>query len=438
MNADDDFFDTGDEAPAAPGSPEFGPAIAALLRHPITTVEHDPDTVRLAVHYREEIADWCRRTLDWQFDVNPLEGVCRLYKRRRDPPADRPPRLIRTQRAARRPAPTLVLVLVCLVCEQLWRHPETGFNDLQRAIGQSCAAEAETGRLPKYQPVAPDGRNLAKAETDRTALVDALRLLENWGMITVDRSLDVAEQDPNADLVITARRERLSLLPACPSPTMLDIDLDRPHEHVDLLCSDQAGLPEHASANQHDLRRRHVAMRFVLDDPGVAPDSDTEAGGYLTTAAGRRNALAAAATAGLVCTVRRDWWIVADPHGATTPVEFPTGRAQEHQAAAVLLAELAARTDPRAGITADAAAALLQKHLDMRPWWAGRYRTANGARRLADQAIEQLIDAGIVYPSHTQPWTPTPAIHTWQVRLSEPADRPDRQAPGPDSDPGEQ
>jgi len=316
------------------------------------------------------------------------------------------------------------LTLLCLVCEQLWRHPETSFQDLQRAIAQTCAAEAGAGRLPAFQPVALDGRGHAQARAHRVALVDAIRLLSAWHVVTVDRPLEVAEQDEQADLAITARRERLLALMACPSPTLLDIDLDRPDAHVPLLCSDQAQLPDHASANQHDLRRRHVALQAVLDDPGVRPEGDGEAGRYLGSTPGRRLALDSAAAAGLTCTVRRDWWVIADPVGTTTDLDFPHSRSQEQQAALALLSGLAGREDPTAPFGTSVATLIMRTHMDLRPWWAGRYHTANGAHRLAEQALEVLAQAGIVdvVDQGAGMWQPTPAIHVWQVHIHEPSD----------------
>jgi uncharacterized protein (TIGR02678 family) len=432
---DDDIYGSAPDSLPDAGSAtgvadtEVGQVIAALLRRPLLTAEHNPDVFRLAVLHRDELVAWFSSTTGWRVEIQAADGLCRLYKRRADPPADRAPQLLRQHRAARRPAPPLVLVLLCLVCEQLWRHPETSFNDLQRALVQSCAAEADSGRLPRFQPVAPTGREHARASADRVALVDAIRVLADWRVIVVDRPLEVIEQDDRADLVVTARRERLAALLAGPSPTLLDVDLDQPATHVPLLCADQAELPEHASASQRDLRRRHTALRAVLDDPGVTPDTDGEAGGYLASVTGRRQALDTAAAAGLVCTVRRDWWVVADPAGTTTDLDFPHSRAHEQHAALLLLAELRHRDDPAAPVTLEVATALLRAHLDRRPWWAARYRGPSGARRLAARAACQLVEVGVLQPASAEEsagtemgavaWVPTPAIHLWQVRVAD-------------------
>ncbi|CAM5279286.1 TIGR02678 family protein (plasmid) [Streptomyces viridifaciens] len=398
--------------------PEAGLVVARMLRQQIHCVEADPETFRLAVNYQREVAAWFDRTAGWRFEVYRSEGVCRLYKRRHDPPGDRAPVVQRSKSSTA--ASPLVLVLASLVCEQLWRGTQATFNDLQRAVVQACGTEADAGRLPRFRPAAAAGEKLATAASHRLAFINALRLLESWHVIASDVALDLLEHDQGLDLVITARRERLALLIASVAPSLLDIDLDAPHTHVDALCADQRELPEDAPAKAHERRRRHLAMRAVLDDPGLTPDPDTEVGRYLSSYTGRERALDAAAVAGLACTVRRDWWTVADPQGHTTDLTFPHGRTLEQQGALLLLDVLAGRDDPMGWFGIEWACAELRRVLAERPWWARRYQGINGDRSLAEAAIGQLLSAGIVAadPPPGSGWRPTPALHLWQVHIS--------------------
>jgi uncharacterized protein (TIGR02678 family) len=321
---------------------------------------------------------------------------------------------------------------MCLICEQLWRHPETGFNDLQRALVQACATEADHGTLPRFNPVDTVGSQHARANTDRGALVDALLLLERLNIIVVDRPLDAARKDAETDLLITTRQERLAVLLACPSPSLLGIDLSDPESMVAALCSDQAQLPDHASANQSAQRRRHLALRAVLDDPVVDPDPESDHGRYLASGAGRNQALETAHLAGLVCTVRRDWWTISDPAGNCTDIEFPVGRSQEHQAALVLLEALCARPQPQAPFALEDAEVVLRARLERLPWWASRYRTGRGSRRLAEAAAAILEQAGLLHPPIAQTWAPTPGIHSWRVTVLEQAPRAAQRSEGDD------
>lgn len=401
---------------------EMGHVISALLSRPLLVAEADPDVFQLAVRHKVPLEGWFRN-VGWEAKVYLLDGIIRLYKRSAHPPGDRGPRLERDDPPARRPAPPLVLVLMCLICEQLWRHPETGFNDLQKALVQTCATEAGRGTLPRFNPVDTVGGERARANTDRGALVDALLVLQRLNIIVADRPLDSARKDTEADLLITTRQERLAKLLACPSPSLLRIDLAEPESMVAALCSDQAELPEHASANQGAQRRRHLALRAVLDDPAVDPDPDTDHGRYLASGTGRNQALETAHLAGLVCTVRRDWWSISDPAGNCTDIEFPGGRSQEHQGALVLLAALCDRADPRAPFALEDAEAVLAERLERLPWWGSRYRTGRGARRLAEASAAILEQAGLLHPPIARTWEPTPGIGTWRVSVLEPETR---------------
>ncbi|MEU3793036.1 DUF2398 family protein [Streptomyces fructofermentans] len=426
-----------DDEVAEHSNPEVRSVIASFLRSQFLTIESDPDLFRLAVHHKDEVRAWFASSVGWPFAAYPSDGMCRLYKRRWDPPSDRPPR-IKLQGASKdRTASPFVITLMCLVCEQLWRHPETSFNDLQRALVQTCATESESGRLPRFQPVAQAGEGRARANAHRLGLVDALRLLEDWHVIDVDQSLDIAEQDHRADLVIVARRDRLAALPASLSPSLLDIDLDRPETHVPALCGDQAELPEHASARQHDRRRRHTALRIVVDDPGVTPHADSDAGRYLSSPSGQRQAIDAAAAAGLVCNVRRDWWIVSDPDGATTDVTFPLARNIEEQVALVLLQTLSRPGSEESSpeLSLEEAIARIQEHLEEHPHWAASHRS-RGAQRMAKNAVTRLVEAGILMNAGQADgrWVITPAAHMWQVRVTDLTEPSSTAAPGSASD----
>jgi len=404
-----------DDAPTtgAELEPEAAAAMAALLRRPLLTVEHDVDLLQYAVRHGDQLARWFAHTAGWRFTTHSHEGFVRLYKRRGDPPAGRV-----MLRGRDRPASKLVLTVLCLVCEQLWRQPEMEFTELQREIVAVCATEAEAGTLPGFHPVDAGGNQHGRANGYRLALVQALQLLEEWHVISSSDPLDVAAQDRGADMVIMARRERLNALLACPSPSLLPIDIGDPDSHVSALCGDESDLPDRASAHQRGERRRHTAMRLVLDEPVLAADADEESTRFLATPHGRRFALDAAADAGLVCVVRPDWWMVADPGGASSDIEFPLGRTQEHQAALLLLKEITERPDPSAPVTVEDAELWLGLQRAATPWWAARYDKPGATRRLARIAATVLTDVGILRCPMPDLWEPTGAVDFWQVDVS--------------------
>ncbi|MGW0817027.1 DUF2398 family protein [Streptomyces viridiviolaceus] len=402
--------------PVPPLTPEAELVAARLLHHQIRAEEEDPELFRLAVDHRHELTAYFAAQPGWRFEVNRAAGIVRLYKQRSDPPADRPPMLSRSRAAARTAAPPIVLVLALLVCEHLWRTPQSTFSELRRALVQACGSQTATGRLPVFQPVAQAGERPATAAAHRLAFNDALRLLQSWHMISTDQPLEVVEHDPEADLLVTARRERLALLLACPPPSLLGIDLDQPDAHADALCGTTATGMESSTNEPFGHQCRQEAVRAVLDDPGVPADPTTAAGQYLATPRGRDHALDAAAAVGLTCTVRQDWWTVHDPQRRTTDVAFPETRSHEQQAALLLLDSLASRPEPMAWVGPRWAADTIAGHLAQRPWWATSYRHRPAA--LTAAAAAHLLTAGVLTTAPGEGWQPTPALNQWQILVS--------------------
>lgn len=402
-------------------SREAETVVASLLHHQILTEEADPEQFRLACHHRHEITHWFSQNPGWRFHTDRQAGMCRLYKRSLDPPAGRGPLLHRSKPSARTPISPLVQVLAALICEQMWRATQTTFNQLQRAVIQACGTEAATGRLPRFQPVAPAGHKQSTAAAHRMAFIDALRLLESWHILTLDQPLNTVEQDLGADLDISARRERLALLIASPPPSLLTVDLDDPDSHVATLCPDQTPPSDDATSLDTPRHHRRTVLRAVLDDPVLAPDSDSGPGRYLASWDGREHALKTAAVVGLTCTVRRDCWMITDPAGHTTDATFPRSRTVEQQAALVLLDALKRRDDPMAWFGLHWAAEALDGHLRQRPWWARTYQHPGKAKSLATAAVLHLHSAGLCAgdPPPGSGWQPTPAIHLWQLSITD-------------------
>ncbi|MGW8764273.1 DUF2398 family protein [Streptomyces sp. NPDC055815] len=418
-----------------PLSSEAETVVAGLLHHQFLTEESDPEPFRLACHHRHEITHWFSHNPGWRFHTDRQAGMCRLYKRSLDPPAGRGPLLHRSKPSARLPISPLVQVLAALICEQMWRATQTTFNQLQRAVIQACGTESATGRLPRFQPVAPAGHKQSTAAAHRMAFIDALRLLQSWHILAFGQPLNILEQDLGADLDISARRERLAMLIASPPPSLLTVDLDDPESHVAALCPDQTPPPRDATSLDTARHHRHTALRAVLDDPGLAFDPDSGPGRYLATDNGREHALTTAATAGLTCTVRRDWWMITDPAGHTTDATFPRSRTVEQQAALVLLDTLKRRGNPMAWFGLHWAAEALDGHLRQRPWWARAYQNPGKAKDLATAAVLHLTSAGLCAadPPPGTGWQPTPAIHLWQPSITD-APRPHTTTPTPQED----
>jgi hypothetical protein len=436
--------------------PDLADSARTLIAQGRLLAEREPELYRAAARGRAELARFFATELGWTLDVLESADMIRLHKRRQDVPSGRGPRLRREGRETAL-APRLVLILSALVCEQLWRRPRMTLNDLLQATAQVCAADSESGLLPRFVVVAGDGVSKREAHDSRQSLVDALRLLQADGTITVDADLDRAASDDASDLVVAASRDRLTAKFSSLSPSLLKLTQLPPQRHApaltaDLLLEDGELLDEPAptlgdDSDEKDLgiaeprpsadsraaraettRRRQRAIRRLVDDPGLDPMLDD----YLQTSTGRNRALNVLHALGLVGTVRRDWWQVSDPTGLGSALDFPNGRRSERQAALALLQHLGSRElTVEGGESPVAIADIVSLFEGVRaelPRWAAAYDRRFSA--LARAAAAELVNAGFLLDvteadeglegsndEMARRWQPTPAVRIWRIKL---------------------
>lgn len=391
--------------------------------------ESDPELFRAGMKGRAQLIGFFQRELGWRVEVQELAEQIRLHKRRIDPPGDRGPLLNRSGRASATPqlASPLVLIVIALVCEQLWRRPRIALRELMQAVAQVCAEDAETGVLPPLRIVAGDGIRLQEARNNRQAIVDALKILVAEGTVTVDADLDEAVVDEDCDMVVRAWRERLSAKFSSVSPTLLGLNDLPPGDHVAALSTESLLDHQDQAGGDPTLEtRRLAALRRLVDDPATDPHAEpgvplpqglTGVTPYLQTMGGRERGLKVLAALGLGATVRRDWWEVTEPIGLGSPLAFPNGRRIERQAALAILAGLSHRSDPRAPVTVEDLAQLLEDLRAEQPRWAAGYH--GRFRVLARAAAAELVQFALLSPdtSRRDVWHPTPGIHLWRVRV---------------------
>lgn len=412
---------------------DLSEAARALTAQCVLRAARNPALFRTALAGRRELAEFFDRELGWTVEIQEVAGLIRLHKRRDDVPGDRGPRLVRKNDRGE-PARAEVLVMVALVCEQLWRRPRLSLRELLQSVAQVCAAESESGRLPAFRMVAADGVSKREAQAARQTIVDALKLLEADGEITVDAELEQAVTDEEADLYIIADRDSLATKFAALSPTLLDLSARPADQHVLALTARSLADadPEARAERRAGVEgRRLTAMRRIVDDPATDPMDDPDAVGYLQSLTGRERALNVAASLGLGVTVRRDWWEVTDPAAAAGGTEFPYGRRTERQAALALLAELAGPDRPPGDLALAEITALFTAVRDQLPRWAAAY--AGRLQALGRAAAAELIAMGLLEPTgQADRWRPTPGIHLWQVsvRHGETATAPPARPPG--------
>jgi uncharacterized protein (TIGR02678 family) len=416
--------------------PDLADCARRLIGQGRVLAEREPESYRAAVRGQAELTRFFASELGWTVDVIETADMVRLHKRRQDVPRVRGPRLRRDGREKGH-APRLVLILSALACEQLWRRPRMTLNDLLQSVAQVCAADSDNGLLPQFVIVAGDGVSKREAHENRQSLVDALRLLEADGTITVDSDLDQVAGDDASDLVVTASRDRLTAKFSSLSPSLLKLSELPSARHVRALTADQLDedgepteesdlSPDSRAARRETTRRRHRAIRRLVDDPGTDPAADE----YLHTSTGRNRALNVLHALGLVAAVRRDWWQISDPSGFGSTLDFPNGRRSERQAALALLEHLGRREPDIGGselpIALGEMVNLFEQVRDGLPRWAAAYDGRLSA--LARAAASELVDAGFLIeprnggdqPGDTaeQCWQPTPAVRMWRIRLT--------------------
>jgi uncharacterized protein (TIGR02678 family) len=419
-------------------SPDLREAARQLIATGRIRAETDPHRYKAALAGRKELTDFFREELGWTVETLDVARLVRLHKRRSDPPADRGPWLLRDGRPGPM-APPVVLVLVTLICEQLWRRPRVTLRELLQAIAQVCAAEAPSGRLPPFRVVAGDATSKREAQQNRQHLVDALKLLEAEGTVTVDADLDRAATDEDSDLVVTAMRDRLAAKLSSLSPMLLELSELPAAQHAAALSAEfladrpDDDLDDPAAMTVQD--RRLQAVRRLVDDPAASPLGDGDQVPYLHTISGRDRALTVTTSLGLATTVRRDWWEVTDPSGLASGTGFPSGRRVERQAALALLASLPRRHDPSAPLSLADITLVLEEARASLPRWAAAYDGRLHA--LARAAAGELAAAGLLHRDEEQAdqWLPTPGIHLWRVRVRQP--EPDARAGSGAPRPGE-
>jgi uncharacterized protein (TIGR02678 family) len=395
--------------------------------------EAEPELYRAAVKGQASLAGLFRSELGWTFEVLEVAQLVRLHKRRVDVPGDRGPSVTRGGGRPVLLSPE-ALVLVCLVCEQLWRRPRLSVRELMQALAQVCAEEATSGGLPRVQWVAGEGTSKQEARWHRQNLVDALQVLEAEGSVEADSDLERVVMDEDADLVVTASRDRLAARFSSLSPALLGLDALPPQEHAAALSTASLLDPMTPEPDQTASleERRLQALRRLVDDPGVDPfDEQTPGTAYLHTLAGRERGLALLASLGLGVTVRRDWWEVTNPSGLGTAMDFPNGRRMERQAALALLAHLSERGRTGSVVQVGDVVELLEEVRAVMPNWAAGHKAQLPA--LARAAISELAAARLLVPvvGETEQWQATPGVHLWRVRVAHAA----RGAAGPE--PGE-
>ncbi|WP_330232078.1 TIGR02678 family protein [Nocardia sp. NBC_00508] len=390
---------------------EIARGVRHLLADPLITERATPEVFDVIRRRRDPIAKWFDYHCGWALIVEPRLGYARLVKVRAAIDPTRPARRLRSGRAEfdrRR------YVLLCVVAAELFAAPVTTIGLL---AGRVRVATAE-------DPVVASFDTANRAE--RMAFVDALRLLEAFGVLeAIDGAADSYVESDTAKVLFrvdTTLLLRLLALPTGPSqlglptaevPLRFDdvlVELTRERRYGLAAASGRHADRTGVSDVQRNLWLRHSVFRRLVDDPVVYFDELTEdERAYLASPTGRQLLRRAAEQGGFVLEERAEGLLLVDPDGIATDSRFPDDAGTAKVAALLLLDAMPGPT------TAEQLQRSAAGILDRFPRWARTYRGDDGARQLVSDALAVLRSFGLVRLSASGLVTPLPAASRYRV-----------------------
>ncbi|GAB3830486.1 TIGR02678 family protein [Kribbella italica] len=390
---------------------EVSRGIRGLLGAPLVTQRGVPEIFDLVRRRQEPIRRWFDYYCGWAVRVEPRLGYARLVKVRPSTDASRPARRLRTGRA---PFDRRRYVLLCVVSAELLTVPVITIGQVAERTRQATATDDVIPTLD------------TASRSERRALVDALRLLENLGGLEiVDGSTENYVETEDAKVlyrVNTTLLIRLLALPIGPSTLALPIGevAERFEELLVLITREHRYGPANApdtdeveiSPTQHNLWLRHSVFRRLIDDPVLYfSDLSPDELAYLTSPTGRQLLRRAAEQGGFVLEERAEGVLLVDPDSLSTDVRFPDDARTANVAALLLLDRL---TEP---MTIEQVRLATGRLLSREPNWAKAFQD-DGSARLAGEAVAVLRDFGLVREAGGV-ITPLPASSRYGVQPPE-------------------
>ena len=348
---------------------ERAQAIRALLAQPLLTRAADPDDFFLVARHAAELVPWFAEHTGWRLSVEARQGYARLAKVSARPDGTRP---ARRPRGNQDPFDRRRYTLFCVLAAELLTGQVTTIGILAGRLTQATAVERA---MPTFD---------STSREDRRAYVDALMMMERFGVLTAtDGSTDAYLEQADAKVLYRVDATRLARLLAAPqSPARLP-------------GPDIAALVAEDRADDEAQRPRHSVIRRLLDDPVIYFDELDEAErAYATGAPGRRAIRATIEEAGLQLEERAEGMLAIDPDAVATDERFPAENSVPGQTALLLLdSVLAVHPDP---VPEDLLAEQITERFAELPAWARTYRSDGGARRLLTEALAVLERFGLV------------------------------------------
>ncbi|WP_327316844.1 TIGR02678 family protein [Streptomyces sp. NBC_01235] len=393
---------------------EVARGIRLLLAQPLITERGDPAAFEVVRRRKEPLVRWFDYTCGWSLVVEPRRGYARLVKVRPAADASRP---ALRPRAGRAPFDRRRYVLFCVTAAELTSVPMTTVGLLAERVVQAMAAD------PALESFDTTSRR------ERMAFVDVLKLLESYGVLAVVDGLTESFVDTaEAKVLYRVDVTLLMRLPAAPvGPSRLALPAQEVPARFEELLAElmrerRYGTPPAphptgdetfvVSETRRNLWLRHSVLRRLFDDPVLYREDLTDDElAYLASPTGRQILRRAVEQAGLVLEERAEGYLLVDPDAVATDSRFPDDSSTARVAALLLLERVG---ETPGGATPEQLAAAASELLRRFPRWAKAYQAAEGARRLADDAVAVLRDFGLVRTTGDRV-VARPAAHRYRV-----------------------
>jgi uncharacterized protein (TIGR02678 family) len=377
---------------------EVARGIRLLLAQPLITERADPAGFDVVRRRREPLARWFDYTCGWSLVVEPRRGYARLAKIRSTADGSRPVRRLRSGRA---PFDRRRYVLLCVTAAELLAVPVTTIGLLADRVVQATAAD----------PALPSFDTAGRAE--RMAFADVLKLLESYGVLTaLDGATESFVESADAKVLYRVDATLLMRLPAAPIGASrlavpsgevslrfeeLLAGLVRERRYGGGSIVGDRGEAESAavSETQRNLWLRHCVLRRLFDEPVLYRDDLTDDElAYVASPTGRQILRRSVEQAGFVLEERAEGFLLVDPDSLATDARFPDDSSTAKVAALLLLEQI---QELPGGATPEQLVAIGSGLLRRFPRWAKAYQSADGAERLADDAVSVLRDFGLAH-----------------------------------------
>ena len=377
-------------------------AIRALLARPL--LDRGSAAFTAVVAHTAWLQRWFDDKCGWVLVVDARHGFARLRKIPACPGVTRHPRTARSTPQPFTRRRYSLFAIIAAVLSDLSR-PQISLRDIVERVQ---AVTAETAGVAEFTP----------RRDERIALVDAIALLADLGVLSIVESRGDYVSDREANALYDIDDRRLGHLITAPVPPSLATTLQHllyearygpwvpPNQGIQagddtniasgIQSLDRARVLAAAgapAAGEDQLRRhaRHRIMRILLDDPILYIDRlDAHERGYMQqTIGGIANWVA---EAGMILERRAEGWAAIDPDGNATDIRFPEGNDLVKFAALLLLSALQPSGVPDRPVRhpRQGAEMVISERLRLNPTWARGYQTEDGPALLTAAALNLL------------------------------------------------